>query len=422
MIFFYLLISVMPMTRHPVWSGFVGEMTVIKYLGIICLGYALLYCFSRPSPPRFFETVQARFFVIFCLLAMTSYLLLAVPQPLEISPLMSYLSFLSLFFVTLVVVDSLDRLRYVLLVAIGSVGYASLHILREWQKYGGMGAGYRPGWVTGDPNYYSVSALLCLPLAFYLLRTDQPRWERWFCLGSIGLILVGLILAASRGALIGLTAASLLAVGRSQHRGRNFLLLLVVLLPLMAFAPSSPFSRLLSPDYSDHRSTERRVALLEEGLKMIQAQPLTGIGTGNFKAFSGTLAGVAHNTYVEVAAELGVPGITFFAAVLVLTITTLARVQRVTRNCGATLIYHAAEGIQTGLVGACVAIFFLSAETQKLFWLMIFVTMCLPSLATEELTRARSFRSIGLRRARAVQSRPERNRPHSRVPRKPATL
>ncbi len=97
---------------------------------------------------------------------------------------------------------------------------------------------------------------------------------------------------------------------------------------------------------------------LEEGLKMIQAQPLTGIGTGNFKAFSGTLAGVAHNAYLEVAAELGVPGITFFAAVLVLTITTLARVQTVFRNCGATLIYHAAEGIQTGLVGAC-AIFFL---------------------------------------------------------------
>ena len=103
-----------------------------------------------------------------------------------------------------------------------------------------MAEGYRPGWVTGDPNYYSVSALLCLPLAFYLLRTDQPRWERWFCLGSIGLILFGLILAASRGALIGLAAASLLAVGRSQHRGRNFLLLLVVSAPIDGFRTLLP--------------------------------------------------------------------------------------------------------------------------------------------------------------------------------------
>ena len=106
MIFFYFLISVMPMTRHPLWSGFVGEMTVIKYLGIVCAGYAFIYFFARPSPPRFFETVEARFFIIFCVLAMTSYLLLAVPQPLETSPLMSYFSFVALFFVTLVV----DRL------------------------------------------------------------------------------------------------------------------------------------------------------------------------------------------------------------------------------------------------------------------------------------------------------------------------
>ena len=49
---------------------------------------------------------------------------------------------------------------------------------------------------------------------------------------------------------------------------------------------------------------------------MIRAQPLTGIGTGNFKALSGKLGGVAHNTYIEIAAELGIPGLALFGAIL----------------------------------------------------------------------------------------------------------
>ncbi len=389
MIFFYLLVSVMPLMQHPLWSQFVGELTVIKYLGVICLGYALVYIHARSTFVRFFETWQARWFVLFCLLGMASYGMMAVPQPLDISPFMSNLSFLLFFFVTLVLVDSLERLRYTLLVAIGSVGYASLHILREWQKYGGMAAGYRPGWITGDPNYYSVSALLCLPLAFYLLRTDQPRWERWFCLGSIGVTLFGLTLAASRGALIGLAVASLLIVARSQQLGRNFLILFVVLIPLMTFAPSSPLSRLLSPDRSDQESTDRRIALLETGLRMVQAHPLTGIGAGNFKPLSRNFGhlvedpGVAHNTYIEVAAELGIPGLMLFGAILFSAFQTLARVRRAARDSGPALIYHVSEAIQVGLTGGLVAIFFLSAEYQKLLWLMVFLTMCLPAIAAE---------------------------------------
>ena len=73
--------------------------------------------------------------------------------------------------------DSLQRLRWVILMAIGSVAYASLHLIREWQKYGGMAAGYRPGWVVGDPNYYSISALLCIPMrrAIIAAGNTPPR-------------------------------------------------------------------------------------------------------------------------------------------------------------------------------------------------------------------------------------------------------
>jgi len=210
MILFYLLVTVMPMIRHPLWSDIVGDLTVIKYLGIACLVYAVFYLPSRATPPPIFATWQARFFVAFALLVIGLFLAYGDPLlPVEISPLMSFASFLVFLFVTLTLVDSLHRLRWVLLMAVGSVAYASLHVLREWQKYGDMAAGYRPGWVTGDPNYYSISALLCVPLAIYLLRTGQPAWERWFCIGSIVVTVLGLTLAASRGGFLGMAVGSI---------------------------------------------------------------------------------------------------------------------------------------------------------------------------------------------------------------------
>src|SRR5262245_37392952 len=194
----------MPMIQHPLWSNLVGEFTLVKYLGFVCFGYAVLYLFIRNGRPSFLGSWPARFFVALSLLGMTSWLAYGVGQAIEVSPFMSYLSFQMLFFTTIVLVDSLERLRWVLITAIGSVAYASLHVLREWQKYGGMSTGYRPGWVTGDPNYFSVSALLCIPLAVFLLgRAGQPRWERRFCLAAIAVTLIALTLAASRGGFLG---------------------------------------------------------------------------------------------------------------------------------------------------------------------------------------------------------------------------
>src|SRR5256712_13698545 len=214
MFVFYLLVTVMPMIRLPLWTDIVGDLTVIKYLGIACLVYAVFYLPSRATPPPIFATWQARFFVAFARLVIGLFLAYGDPLlPVEISPLMSFASFLVFLFVTLTLVDSLHRLRWGLLMAVGRCPYSSVHVLREWQKYGDMAAGYRPGWVTGDPNYYSISALLCVPLAIYLLRTEQPRWERWFCIGSIVGTGLGLTFAASRGGFVGLAGGGLLGAG-----------------------------------------------------------------------------------------------------------------------------------------------------------------------------------------------------------------
>ena len=182
MIFFYLLILGMPMPHHPLWASFIGGLTVIKYIGILCILYALLYLGTRRASPHYFQTKQARFFLILYLIVTISFLTKGYSSgPWERNPFLIYTSFVFLFFITLTVVDSPKRLYCTLLTAIGSLAFASLYLIREVQHNN-----FRPaGWVVNDPNYFTVAALTCLPVAVcFLLTPGRPRWERWFCLGA----------------------------------------------------------------------------------------------------------------------------------------------------------------------------------------------------------------------------------------------
>lgn len=408
MILYYLLVSVMPMILHPLWSGLLGDFTLVKYLGFACFGYAFLYMFVRDGMPSFFGVWQGRLFPVLAILGMTSSFLFGVGLPFEVSPFMSYLSFLMLFFTTLVVVDSVQRLRWVLLTAIGSVAYASLHVIREWQKYGGMAAGYRPGYVTGDPNYFSVSSLLCIPLAIFLIgRKGQPTWERRFCIASIAITLVAMALAASRGGFLGLTAAALFMVWRSKERQRNLVLISAVILPLMLVTPSSPLKRLLSPDQGDRYAADERLLLTQAGINMVRQHPWTGVGAGNFKPSVRQFGDVneehvAHNTYVSVAAELGLPGLFLFLGIAIATMITLERVRRSSKEDGPELIYRAACGMQIGFIAYFIAVYFVTSETHKLYWMMVFLTMLLPQL-----------QAAAYRKRRAATARLERRRPRA---------
>jgi len=387
MIIFYLLVSVMPFVRHPFWSLFVGSLTIVKIAGLICVGYALLYSSTRRTRPDYFRTWQARLSVCLCFMGMASYVIIGSRIPFEISPFLSYASFLMFFYVTLNLIDSTTRLRWVMLVASGSMAYASLHVFREWQK-SGFDYGYRPGWVTGDPNYFSLSALLGLPFAFYLLRTRQPNWERYYCIGCLGLTLLGFALAASRGGLLGLAASVMIVAWRSKHRFKVMSASVVLLIPLMVLSPSSPIGRLINPTFSDQDAADSRLILWTAGLKMIRNNPIFGVGVGNYKgALDSVLEpgmsirfSVAHNTYIQIGSELGLVGLGIFVAIILMTLRSTERIRRAARRARVPLVGQAAEAIQVGLVGFAVSITFVSAEYHKFFWLVVFLTCCLPAL------------------------------------------
>lgn len=392
MILYYILVLSLPLIDQRIFAASFAGITVEKMLGFVCFFYALFYLVQRKGTPRILGTAQARAFLIFLVWVTISFFTLTktAPDPFGNS-LTIYLSHLFFLITTVIVVDSLYRLRWTILAGIGSIGWASLYVLREWQKGSATyGANYRPGYVTGDPNYFTASVLICLPVAYYLLLGKQRRRERLFILGCVFVTLPAIMVAASRGGFIGLMFAALFVVFRSKRRVRNLFIISLGMIAVLLLSPSSPLQRFLHPTVSDVNSTDARLELWHAGWRMVKAHPLTGVGLGNFKAEVPLYISpgvnidlIAHNTYVEMASELGIPGLLAFLAIPFFAFLSLGRTRRRALRNDADFIYRVASGFQAGLVGFCVSICFLSASFLKLFWFAVFISACLPSLLAQ---------------------------------------
>ena len=88
---------------------------------------------------------------------------------------------------------------------------------------------------------------------------------------------------------------------------------------------------------------------------------------------------MAHDAYISVAAEMGIPGLVLFLAVLASTYLSLERVYRM--KSAPRLVTQAAVALQAALLGSSISIAFISAEHHEYLWLIIFLSMCLAPFA-----------------------------------------
>lgn len=372
----------MPLDQDPTWGKFLGAATLIKYVGLLCVFYAILHVTVRRSAPRYLSTIQARLYLIYLLIAFASYWLMGPQFSIRTSPFISYLSMALLFFVVISIVDTIPRLRWTLLAAVGSMGWASLFVVREWMR----DPMWRPGSIAGDANYFALDACLVLPVAFLFVWRSRILWERVFALGCLVATIGSTFLGGSRGGLLGLGAAFIWLVWHSPRRLRNIVVLSILMTPPLLLSPFSPVRRLTHPQPGDLNGERNRLIAWKAGIRMIEQHPLLGIGLGEFKPLMDSYADpgvnidtIAHNTYLEVAAETGLPCFLVFLTMLLFTYRSLGQVRRLASESGPPLLYVAATGLQASFAGYLVGAFFLSSEYMKLFWLWVFLSMVLPS-------------------------------------------
>src|SRR5882672_7762201 len=92
---------------------------------------------------------------------------------------------------------------------------------------------------------------------------------------------------------------------------------------------------------------------------------------------------IAHNSFLEVAAEFGIPVFVVFVMLIFATFRILNRAERLGASPDGRQLAGWAEGLRSGLIGFLVAGFFISAQYEKMLWLAVFVTIVLGRFAAE---------------------------------------
>ena len=262
-----------------------------------------------------------------------------------------------------------------------------------------------------DPNELAslLVASAALSAAFAANMKGRPHLR--LLAGIVtGLCVLGVFLTVSRGGLIAL-AASLLAAILFAGRWRPLALGATVLIAAAGFyyfavlAPPEATERLQLTSEGETALREGRTTIWQVAERIVEAKPLTGVGAGNFQTSArqyllqpGALGRtdliiatpkVVHNTYLGIAAELGLVGLSLFVALILFSVGSAIQAARHFTALGDRGGEALARGLTVALAGILVADFFISQEYSKQLWLLLGLGPAL--LATARAERAKGI-------------------------------
>ncbi len=191
-----------------------------------------------------------------------------------------------------------------------------------------------------DPILLARGAATGLLLAVFMLLAAPTAWRRAAALALVPVLAVSFIGAGSRGPVVGLVAGLfvLFALSLGDRASRRRLALLALALALSVavvpqLVPGQNVSRSLSvlvgggKDAGGADVSNGRYQIWSEAWSAFSDHPLTGIGTGSF-ANVDPVGIYPHNAFLEVAAELGLPGLLLLGGLIGLAFVHVGRAWR----------------------------------------------------------------------------------------------
>ncbi|MDP5030747.1 MAG: O-antigen ligase family protein [Paraglaciecola sp.] len=222
--------------------------------------------------------------------------------------------------------------------------------------------------ILQDPNDLGMVFMMTIPFVIYFF-SESKAFGKLLHLIILGTLIYGIYMTNSRGTMLGLMGVTGLFL-LLRYGNIKAIIAGLFSLPILLVIASS--FRTIS---SEEDSARGRLWAWWDGLEMLRANPIFGVGGGNFTEYHQR---VAHNTYIQLIAELGSVGYLIWITMLFLTmimgyqcvrklrLAPVAEMNNKLRSelkLSATLFYS--------LTAFCLTAFFLSRDRFIIFYIVL---------------------------------------------------
>jgi probable O-glycosylation ligase (exosortase A-associated) len=329
--------------------------------------------------------------------------IVATDKVLALPKFLQYTNILIITYLVAAMANTEDRIRAVLNVIAAAIGFLGSKTAFDFLVTGEQFRAQGVGGLMKEQNEFALCLNMAIVLLIGLSNTEDRFWVRWgFRAASAGCA-ISVIGTYSRSGLLGLGLAAFLLTWYSKRRKLWFAAMVLGLVSLIAFGPQKALDRYKTISTAFAGAYEKattgkisedidpsalgRLQAWQAGLKMIKAHPVFGVGPLNFLPqfqiyFPGYHARVAHNAFVALGAESGLPSVFLFASFIALAIIDMWWTRRHLRG-KPHLAELASECLilQMALMVYVVPNFFINRQNLDLMYHLIGLSVGLSALA-----------------------------------------
>lgn len=285
----------------------------------------------------------------------------------------------------LLLIDSADKLRWLLLaiaLALGAVvlkgGYWALMTGLQDRVYGPPGSPYH------DNNAFAVATVMAIPLLVLWYR-QAAGWGLRLIIGLMAALCVIAALSSwSRGGLLSLGVTTLLLLGWGRRRWVTLPVALAGAALAYLLLPEAWLERMQTlGEAGTDGSAQSRIEIWRIGWDYAVQHPWFGAGFDGWIFFTPTTAEYRdwHSAYVEMAAEHGLVGLGLWLILLYGSALSLGWLAWRQRRHGPSWVSDSAVALLTALLAYGVGSAFLGIAYWELLYLLMVCAMLLHRLA-----------------------------------------
>ena len=365
---------------HDLWPETFGDTPIIKYVAIPMIAIYIISKLARAERLTIWPTEVK--LVGFLVAISVLFAPIATEPDYAVTMLTEvFLKVVAVFILMVNLVDTRERLRLMLKLVVICGTYNAFiaiqnYVAGKFESISTIGAPRVEGAIGGmfgNANDFAAALNLVVPLAVALALTTKGL-ARLFYFACVAILSVAVVISFSRGGFLTLIAMGgfmLWKIGR--HNRATTVLAALLLFGVFSLAmPNAYGDRLftiLNTEQDATGSAQERQALMARAVVIAIRHPLTGIGIGNIGAF---MDKVTHNSYIEIAAELGMSGLIAYLMLIFAPMRSLKRLERKTEDFARPRdreFYYLSLGIHATIIGYIICSFFAS---YQYFWYLYY--------------------------------------------------